>query len=306
MKSSPIRAALLAAVATFLSAGASAGDPAGFAFLEVPAGARGSAMGGALSSAAEGVEAAFWNPAGLAGSTGVQITASHYEFLQNLRHAQFGVAGRLFGGGTAMALRGMYSEPIAERDVLGNQIGTFGAHDLELSVAHGRDLAHGLRAGGSAQILRERISDYSATTFAFGLGATWTPEPWPRLRLGASAHNLGPAAHYNLDGAQGAPVPLPTAFQFGASYGTPAGGFDLLGALEGRLTRGRAGIAMVGAEARHSVGAAIRLGLRANDEATGFSAGAGYATGTLKLDYAYVPYNLELGETHRFSLSAQF
>ena len=38
-------------------------DPAGFSFLEIPAGARASALGGAYASRALGVEAAFWNPA---------------------------------------------------------------------------------------------------------------------------------------------------------------------------------------------------------------------------------------------------
>src|SRR5262245_62704244 len=98
-----IPAASLAVAALCLSAEMSPADPAGFAFLEVPAGARSSAMAGAFG-AAEGVEAAFGNPAGLGQVTGTQITASHYEFLQSLRHAQFAVAGRLFGGGSGLAL----------------------------------------------------------------------------------------------------------------------------------------------------------------------------------------------------------
>jgi len=284
----------------------SCSDPAGFAFLEVPAGARASALGGAFASRAEGIEAAFWNPAGLAAANGIQITASHYEFLQQLRHAQFGVAGKLFGGGAAATLRAMYSEPIVERDALGNAIGTFGAHDLEFAVAYGRALGNGVRAGGSVQIVRERIDDFAATTYALGAGGTWEPAPWPRLRLSASAHNLGPAGHFEFDGVRGRAVPLPSAVQLGASYGMQASGFDLRGALETRLTRGRSGVAMIGAEAAHGTGAAIRLGLRVNDEATNFSMGAGYLLPALYLDYAFVPYRLDLGDTHRFSLSLQF
>jgi len=302
----PIRTAVLAAAFVCLLPAASHSDPAGFAFLEVPAGARGSSLGGAYVTRAEGAEAVFWNPAGLAAADGIQVTASHYEFLQNLRHAQFALAGKLLGGGTAVALRAMYSEAIVERDAIGNEIGTFGAHDLEISVAHGRVLGNGLRAGGSAQIVRERIGDFSATTYAFGLGSTWDPAPFPRLRLGATADHLGPAAHYDLDGTRGEPVPLPSAFQAGAAYGAAAGGLDLSGSLEGRWTRGRAGVAMVGAEVAHPSGAAIRLGMRFNDETTGFSVGAGYMVPKLRLDYAFVPFRLDLGETHRFSVSAQF
>jgi hypothetical protein len=297
------RAAATAA-ALFLARAALA-DPAGFAFLEVPAGARASSLGGAYGSIGEGVEAAFWNPAGLATVRGVQLTASHYEFLEHLRHAQFGVAGQLLGGGVAATLRAMYSEPITERDALGNATGTFGSHDFEIALGYGRAIG-GLRAGGSAQMVRERIADFAATTWAVGGGVTCDPAAFPRLRLGVSLHNLGPAGAFSFDGVRGRPVPLPAAAQVGASYSLNAGGLELRGALEGRMTRGRNGVAMLGAELLHGTGAALRTGLRLNDEATAFSVGAGYATPVMHLDYAYVPYRLELGDTHRVSISAQF
>src|SRR5262252_10315886 len=56
-----------------------AADPPGFAFLEVPGGARAASMGGAYASLARGAEAAFWNPAGLGQFDGTQITATHTE-----------------------------------------------------------------------------------------------------------------------------------------------------------------------------------------------------------------------------------
>ena len=43
-------------------------------------------FGGAFASRADGVEAAFWNPAGLAATTKLEITGSHVEFYQQLRH----------------------------------------------------------------------------------------------------------------------------------------------------------------------------------------------------------------------------
>lgn len=298
-------AAVCASAMSLLGAVAARGDPAGFAFLEVPAGARASALGGAFAASAEGVEAAFWNPAGLAATRGVEITASHYEFIQHLRHAQFGVAGALFGGGLAGTLRAMYSEPITERDAAGNATGTFGAHDLEFGLAYGRPLGGGLRVGGSAQIVRERIAQLAATTWALGGGATWEPRV-PRLRLALSLHNLGPHAAYTLDGIRGRPVALPAALQAGVAYALETGGLDLRGALEARATRGRAGVAMLGMELGHASGTALRGGLRLNDDAAGFSVGAGYATPALHLDYAFVPFRLELGDTHRLSLSAWF
>ena len=289
-----------------MAAPALAGPP-GFAFLEVPAGARAGSLGGAYASVATGAEAAFWNPAGLAGFTGTQVSASHTEWIEHLRQDQFALAGRMFGGGLAASLRAMYSEPIDERDDLGNLIGTFGTDDLEFLLGYGRALSAGTSFGATAQVLHERIANVSATTWALGAGAAWDVQALGGPRLSLSAHNLGPAAHYLIDGARGAPVPLPMAMQAGVSWRRPvAQGFTALGAVESRLTRGRQAVVAVGAELDSRVGAALRVGLRTGDDLSRFSYGAGYRLGGLRLDYAFVPSELDLADTQRFSLNAQF
>jgi hypothetical protein len=285
------------------------------AFLEIPAGARASALGGAFASLAQGVEAAFWNPAGLEGVKGIQITGTHVEYLQTLRLDQFAVAGRSFGGGVAASLRALYSEPIEERDPDGNLTpeGSFGYHDLELALAYGCSVAPGLSAGGTVQALRERMAEVSASTYAAGFGATWTPARVNGLRLGFGAYNLGKAARYGLEGGPGAPMALPAAVQAGGSWqGSLARGAVLRTALEGRFTRGRNGIGMVGVEVATTGGAngggaaALRGGLRVNDDASSYSLGVGYAPGGLRVDYAFVPMRFDLGDTHRIAFTAQF
>jgi len=54
------------------------------------------------------------------------------------------------------------------------------------------------------------------------------------------------------------------------------------------------------------VGAAVRFGYRAGDDIASWSTGVGWTTHGLRIDYAYVPSKLELDDTHRFSLTAQF
>lgn len=281
--------------------------PTGFAFLEVPGGARASSLGGAFTTLAEGVDAAFWNPSGLAFVHGLQVTGSHYEFFENLRHDHFALAGKVGGGGLAASLRALYSEPIDERDDFGNLVGTFGAHDLEFAMGYGVEIVSGVRAGLTTAWVRERIGNLATSSFSVGGGATWDPERWPGLRLGLSAHNLGPDAHYRFDGIEGAAVPLPYAVQGGASYRWDVGSnLGVRAALESRMTRGRSAIAMAGAELSQTLGASVRVGMRANDDASTFSLGAGYGFPTLHIDYAYVPYRLDLGDTHRLSFAAQF
>jgi hypothetical protein len=69
---------------------------------------------------------------------------------------------------------------------------------------------------------------------------------------------------------------------------------------------GRSGIVMLGGELAHPSGAALRLGYRLNDDATGFSAGAGYVLRRVRIDYAFVPFRLDLGDTHRIAFTARF
>lgn len=301
------RRALLALPLALLVATPAGADPAGFAFLEVPAGARASALGGAFVAMGDGVEAAFWNPAGLATVERVQITGSHYEYFQHLRHDQFAVAGRWLGGGIAGSVRALYSEPIEARDELGNVTGTFGGDDLEFALGYGRGLGAGVRAGLSAKLLRSRLAELSTGTFAFGAGTSWEPAGLPALRLGLAVDHIGPAAKYAFEDGPGQPIRLPATVQTGASYRWGLGGtMTLSTGLEARVTRGRPVVGALGGELNHPSGAALRLGARLNDDTSSFTVGAGYALSALRLDYAFVPYRLDLGDSHRVSFTARF
>ncbi len=299
--------ALFASLTLVALAGvASAGTP-GFAFLETPSGARASATGGAGVTLAEGAEAAFWNPAALDRAERLEIAGSHFEMYQALRHEDFVVAGPAFGGGIAASFRALYSEPIEERDDLGNLVGTFGAHDLEFALGYGARVANEVRVGLTGALVRERIADKAAQTWAVHTGLSWDPARWPGLRLAVAGQNLGPAGAFALDGVRGEDVALPAALQGGASYArTVATSWTLRGALETRLTRGRTGIGIVGAELSNPAGLAARAGVRLNDDVSSLAFGVGYRVSSLRLDYAYVPSRLDLEDTHRLSFAAHF
>jgi len=295
-----------------LVAGAAHAAPPGFAFLDIPAGARAAAMGGAYASLATGVEAAYWNPARLTTAHRLEVTAGHSELFAKLRHDYFAVGGGMLGGSAAASIRALYSEPIDERDDLGNLVGSFGYHDLELALGYGAPLGAGLSVGGSAALLRERISNSAAQTYSFGAGAAWEPAALPGVRVALAAQNLGPAARFSIDTADGsrtdgAPVGLPAAVQAGVAYALGVGPrMHFAGALEARAVRGGQGLGMAGAELADASGAALRLGVRVNDTSTAMSFGAGYALQKFSFDYAFVPLKDDLGDTHRFGFSARF
>ena len=303
----PIRTPLAALLVAMLVATPALAGPSGFAFLEVPAGARASALSGAFASLGEGVEASFWNPAGLAAVQRPEISGAHFESFENLRHDQFAVATPLFGGGIAGSLRAFYSEPIVARDELGNEIGTFGGNDLEFGVSYGHPLTEAFRIGGGMHLIHERIAELSTDTYAFSAGATWQSPGHPALRLAAMADHIGPDANFMFEDGPGQAVPMPLAFQAGGSYRFALrGAASIAAALEGRAVRGRPTVGMLGGELNHPSGAALRVGFRMNDDASRFSAGAGYAMHALRLDYAFVNDEQDVGDSHRFSFTARF
>lgn len=301
------RLAAVLSLVLLLHAPAARSAPPGFAFLEVPAGARASGMAGAYLAVADGVEAAFWNPAGLAGTQGTQLAASHFEFFEGLRHEQFALGGRLFGGGIAASVRAMYSEPIDERDDLGNLVGSFGAHNLELQLGYGRRTAGGASVGFATQLVRERIANESAMTWGASAGVAWQPPLLRDLRASVAALHAGPSAHYDFDGERGAPVGLPLALHGGLAWRRALGrGLELVPAFDVRATRGRQAVVAVGGELASETGASLRLGLRQGDDIASVSAGLGWTYRLYRVDYAWVPSKLDLGDTHRFSFGAQF
>lgn len=294
-------------IVTFARVSSSHARPPGFAFLEVPTGARAAALGGAYTSLATGADAAFWNPAALTHAHGMEVTGAHAELFEKLRQDAFAVDGGWMGGGIAASIRALYTDPIPERDDVGNLIGSYGAHDLELALGYGHAVGADLSVGGTVAVVRERIANLAATTYSLGGAMNWQPELLHGARVAVAAQNLGPSAHYQIDGVAGQSVSLPMALQAGVSYGVPVGGrMHVAGALEARATRGRSVLGLAGAELTDPSGAALRLGFRANDASSGISFGAGYAISRVSLDYAFVPLKLDLGDTHRFAFTARF
>ncbi|MBI1799910.1 MAG: hypothetical protein HYR73_09540, partial [Candidatus Eisenbacteria bacterium] len=62
----------------------------------------------------------------------------------------------------------------------------------------------------------------------------------------------------------------------------------------------------LGLELAHPSGIALRGGWRTGDTESSWALGAGWAVKRVKLDYAFVPFRSDLGDTHRFSIGAQF
>ena len=304
----------LAGLLIFAASAASAGTTTGFAFLNLPAGARVAALGGAGATFADGPVALFWNPAGIAPETAVPTAGSkgriefdHHESIQGFRQEIVGGALARGGDGLAIGMNSHYTEAIDQRDALGNLTGSFGADDLAIAFGYASTVSEGLRLGGALQWAREDLGGNGASAVGLSAGGLYAPAGAPGLLVGASVRNIGGSPSFKTEtGDAGAKVPQPLTFSGGASYGrVKAGGLSWRAAADAVKLKGDSMEGRLGLEVSPLSGLALRAGWMLGLDAADLTAGAGIAVGHFDIDYAFVPYHENLGSSHRIALGAR-
>lgn len=289
----------IAVILIFLSrpacAGSAGADPFNFLFLD--AGARPVALGGAYTAVPGDVSSLLYNPASLA-ETGRdrQAMFMHNSYFQDISQeylsyadpAGWGLSFNYLSFGTMR--RTTVSNPSGEG------LGSVSLTDMALSAGYGRALSLNLAGGAALKYVNEDVAGYTGRGFAMDLGLLYFP-PWqPKLTLGASLQNLGPAVKFGTVKEK-----LPLNMRAGAVYRFMVRELPALLALDFSKARGEDLLPMLGLEVMAARGFPVRLGYSARNEAgPGVTFGAGYARGDLNFDYAFVPFG-DLGAAHRFS-----
>lgn len=284
----------------------------GASFLKNPPSAHANALADAYAAAAEGSEALFWNPAGMASledSLKSDLTTSGQTLLES---------STLFNGGYARAVSGLgvfgvgllYAGQGGQQgySAVGDPTSKFAPNDLAFSFGYAKKLDL-LRLGGGLKLLRSQVADVSGTTFALDLGVqtmgvlNTTEGP---IDLGVAVLNLGPAMSIG-SGSD----PLPFRLQMGARWHIS----DRISALlDGFMPVDQDPYAAIGVEGRFPLGESLAAGARGGynvartrgvDGLAGLTAGFGVEWNQLRLDYAWVPYG-DLGVSHRFTLGISF
>ena len=288
-------------VAGGLGAAAGAADRPGLVSLELPIGPRAVGMGGAFVSVADDPTATYWNPAGLARVAVPErhfaIQFQHNEWISDFRQEFVGGSTRIgphaFGG----SFSGFYIGDIDGRDEFGQATTTFGAYDVVVTGSYAHAITDRASAGGSVKYIVANIDDLTHFAFAGDLGAQ--VEVVPDLRVGGAVTNLGRGLTFISERDQ-----LPTAVQVGGSYRLPQrlGNGSLLVALDVRKARGDDAHVLLGAEYDYGGLAQFQAGYRTGFDNEGLSFGAATAVSSVKVSYAVVPFDSDLGTTHRFAI----
>ncbi|MBD3258011.1 PorV/PorQ family protein [candidate division GN15 bacterium] len=205
---------------------------AGAQELLIPVGSRSTAMGGAVLSTVSGVEAMYWNPAGLASLDGTEAMFTHLPYIADIDVNFAGVGTNIegfgaIGFGAKVVTIGDIEETTEQfPDGTGRE---FNPTLSVLNVTYARILTANVSFGVTGMYINEDIFEVTASGFAFDVGFVYDPR-WRGLTVGLSIKNYGPEMEFtgrgfdqSLDGDRPArPVAstfdLPSSINLGMAY----------------------------------------------------------------------------------------
>ncbi len=287
---------LLLIISVFASAGVYRDAGAGlYPFLKMDVGARSAALGG-TGAVNGGVLSIFSNPALIAGEVS-SVSAGHNQW--------YGTTTQNFIAGTAH-LSGPFSGSLGFRSLstmdleyrespTSDPLDTFNAYDFSMNGAVAARLGK-FDAGVGIKVIHEKIWLESSNGWAIDLGFAYHPQS--NLMLTAAYLHSGPQVVMDEDQFR-----MPRTWVFASKWdiGLPYGSASLSGQvmrpLDNQTTGG------LGLEYTPLQWVSLRGGYKLNDDSSELTAGAGLSTTGWTLDYAFVPGDYSLGDSHRFTLS---
>ncbi len=312
---------LLFAVSTaYAGSGKRTGTASG-AQLQIPVGARGIAMSGANVAASTGVEALFWNPAGVAIlNSDVDVMFSHMNYFADIGveygavAANIGEFGVLAFNVKALSIGDILETTTQHPDGTGK---TFSPQMLTAGISYAKSLTDNISVGLTGTFISETLGEVEASGLAFSIGINYNNlADISGLSFGLVIKNLGPEMRYegsglNVDAtgdnltrspgifkATAAGFELPSTFEIGFAYK------PMLDDMSALLVTGNF-VNQNFAEDEYKLGAeygyndmffvrggyALSPNLESEEYVYGFSAGAGIKYNSnglnLRVDYAF-------------------
>jgi len=204
---------LLAASVGDAFAGGRRQGTAGMTELLIPMGARNIAIGGANVANVLGTEAMYYNPAGLAGLSGIEVGMHYMTYFADMNVSYLALGSKIGSLGTIGF--GLQVMDVGEISVttMDNPEGTgemLNPNFLTLTGSFSRSFTDRIRFGVNAKLISERIGNMSASALAFDFGIQYK-SPFG-VELGVVMKNYGTGLQYNGTGNE---------FDSGIPYANP-------------------------------------------------------------------------------------
>ncbi len=173
---------------------------AGAQELLIPVGARGIALGGSSMVFANGVEAIYWNPAGLGRmNTGVEAMVSQMNYIAdiNVTYGALGVTAGDFGTlGFALKSISFGEIPVTTANFPDGTGEKYSPTFITLGATYAKAITDRISVGFTANLVTERILQLSATGVSFNFGIQYQNLGVQGLNLGIAVKNIGPTMQY--------------------------------------------------------------------------------------------------------------
>jgi hypothetical protein len=178
---------------------------AGAQELLIPVGARGTALGGSFISSISGIDALYWNPAGIAATnSNAEVMFSNMTYIADIGVSSFAVSGNFAGFGTlAFSLKSLSFGDIPTTTELSPDITAdhFSPNYMVIGVTYAKALSDKVRAGLTVNFVSETIARVSASGFAFDVGVQYAGLGGVNgLKIGLAVKNLGPQMKFDGGG----------------------------------------------------------------------------------------------------------
>ncbi|MDM7926964.1 MAG: PorV/PorQ family protein [bacterium] len=224
-----------------------AGNPekkgtAGAEELLIPVGSRGVALGGASMACINGVDAIYWNPAGVANTTNsTEAMFSYMKYIADINVTYGALAVKTGLGSIGVSFQSLSFGDIAVTTT-NNPDGTgsmWSPTYMTLGATYSRSMTDRIFVGGNVKFISEKIMSTSASAFAVDMGVQYLTSIG--VRLGVAMKNVGTPVRFDgtdlerrvaIPGTpSGAPPQnlrivaqeseLPSTFEMGLSYARP-------------------------------------------------------------------------------------
>ena len=280
----------------------SAGN-SGLAFLKFGFGARNIAMGDAGVAASNDLSAMYYNPSRLVSTEMNEVMFMHNEWIQDVRSEVGGIKWNMFNLPWAVGFNVTTVSDIEVREKPGEPISKFNANYFFGSLSSGFTVINDLDFGVTIKYLYEGLLNNESSGYGFDFGLNYFT-PVEGLTASAVVKNIGTMSELRVEKTK-----LPSEFRLGGAYnfGFSTAKLDFILAAEFQKYLETDDIHINGGgEIIYNQTFAARVGYQSGYEARNFTGGIGIMWGNLRLDYAYMPFSLGLGNANLFSIQFKF
>ncbi|KAF0150339.1 MAG: hypothetical protein FD143_2633 [Ignavibacteria bacterium] len=184
-----------------------------YKFLRLDTSPRAAAVAGSFVANNDDPNVMFYNPAGINLLQGTPISFSFLKHLEDINSASL-AASKDFEdiGKLSAAIQYISYGSFVKADERGNNLGSFSAGDIALTIGYGNELDENFYYGANVKLIYSKIDEVSSTAAAIDLGLHYA-FPETNWNFGFSVLNLGAQVSSYFDTKEG----LPLDVRFGLS-----------------------------------------------------------------------------------------